>query len=457
MSESMARVDDGESPDLGARNSALGLGVAAAIVAFATYFIASGRAYDYDGSVTVGAFVRSGGLFDVFRKTVVFNNQPYFSFIEHIVWDLGGRSEAWMRVAPVAAGAAAVGVFVAWSVRRWGVVAGVSAGLVFAANPLFADLSRSVRGYSLLVLGCTASTVILVDALGGAAPMTRARGVWYTVAIGIAIGTQFYAALVLAAHVATLIARRALDRDWRLRLVAAVIIGLLPYVQMINALADTAQSRRGTFDARFPLTAGRAILGQQYVAVVIIGVIVLVVLGFAARQRALLPAIIVIAVALFVVWVVLHPFDLYPRFLVWLVPAAAVAVAVAVNRRAYVALIVLVAVIAMISSEARTWNADPVPSRAVAQRIVADRAAGRVPCAVGTSYEIVEGYTTRTRSVNNDAQLAGCDSLFGLVHVATDDPMSFGCHFAHKEALKGVMSAEYYTDPIVSGLSTACT
>ena len=64
-----------------------------------------------------------------------------------------------MRVLPVVCAAATVGILTGWSAKRWGTAAALVAGSVLAANPLFALVSRNVRGYSLMVLGCTVAKI----------------------------------------------------------------------------------------------------------------------------------------------------------------------------------------------------------------------------------------------------------------------------------------------------------
>src|SRR5438445_10156212 len=104
-----------------------GVGVAAGAVTFGVYLVGSGRSYDYDSSETVGSFIATRSLLDPFRRQLQFNNHPLFSFLEHLVYSAGGKNEAALRVVPAADGAATVGLL--------------------AANPTYAELSRSVRGY----------------------------------------------------------------------------------------------------------------------------------------------------------------------------------------------------------------------------------------------------------------------------------------------------------------------
>jgi hypothetical protein len=223
------------------RGGSRALGATLGLVTAAFYFLGAGRALDYDGSVTTGLFVKHGSLLDVFRSVYAFNNQPYFSFVEHVVWDGGGRSEAWLRGVPIVAGAAVVAVVAAWSARRWGLAAGLIAGTTVATNPMFASLARSVRGYSLMVFGCTAATLMFVDIRESSRSMSRSRSVGYVAALGVAIGIQFYAVLVLAAHLVMLLRDGRFDDAWRRRITAVVAVGALPYIGM----AKNWSRRRG--------------------------------------------------------------------------------------------------------------------------------------------------------------------------------------------------------------------
>ena len=161
---------------------------------FAAYMVGAGRAYDYDSSESVGSFIATRSLLDPFRRQLQFNNHPFFSFLEHLVYSAGGSSETAMRVLPTAAAAATVGLVVGWIVGRWGWLAGLAGGLLLAANPTFASLGRSVRGYSLLTLALVCVTVLLerllVERRGG-------EGIAYTTALAIAIATHLYAMCVL--------------------------------------------------------------------------------------------------------------------------------------------------------------------------------------------------------------------------------------------------------------------
>lgn len=432
------------------------LGVGLGVVVAAIYFIGAGRALDYDGSVTVGSFVRRGSLLDVFRTIYAFNNHPYFSFLEHLVWDAGGRSEAALRLVPIMCAALTVGVLATWCARRWGMIQGLVAGSVLAANPLYAQLSRSVRGYSLMVLGCTVATLLLIDARGRKGSMPAAQTAVYVIAFGVAVGTQAYSGLVLAAHIAILISAHRWDTAWRRRIEGVIAIGAVPYVATLRQLIDTTRTRKGYFEPDFPFVAARELLGHQYVAVAAFVVLAAMAFSTYAVRRRLGLAFLAIAVELVVVWVVLHPFDLYPRFVVWLVPAIALAAASAVAHRPWTLALVAVAFGAMVLSQTSTWTTDPVASRQMAAIVETARASGQQPCAAGYSSEVILGYTRAVPSARTVRELEGCDLVFGVVDSSVHQLAEFRCHFTHRNVLPGRSEIVVLTGPTSSVPTGAC-
>ena len=178
------------------------LGITAALVTAAAYLPGSGRAFDYDGSVTVAKFVRTESLLDPFRRQVVFNNHPAFSFLEHLVYSVTGSASSWvMRLLPIAAAAACVGLLVGAAGRRWGPRIGLTAGALLATNPVFIGTGREVRGYSLVCLCGLAATVLLLDLERSS---SRAKSIGYVAVSTLGLATHLYMALVLLGHVAPL-------------------------------------------------------------------------------------------------------------------------------------------------------------------------------------------------------------------------------------------------------------
>ena len=179
-----------------------GVGVAAGAVTFGVYLVGSGRSYDYDSSETVGSFIATPSLLDPFRRQLVYNNHPLFSFLDHLVYSAGGRSALDLRILPILFGAAVVAIVVAWCAERWGIVAAATAGLVLGANSSFAELSRSVRGYSLL--SAVVST-LLVDRL--LTKPRRSLSAAYIVVVAAGIATHVYMLLVLLGQIGIVVAR----------------------------------------------------------------------------------------------------------------------------------------------------------------------------------------------------------------------------------------------------------
>src|SRR5450759_121680 len=184
------------------------LGIATAAV----YLIGANRSYGYDAAATFANFVATPSVWDAFAihsvlptvpiKSVASNDHVLLSFLSHVIYSMSGsRSEIVYRLLPALAAGATVGVTTTVLNLRFGLVAGISAGLFIATDPLFVENSRDLRGYSLAALGAVVATVIL------AGRWTRWRLVAYALLIGLAIAAQFFAVVVLLMHVAWIVAR----------------------------------------------------------------------------------------------------------------------------------------------------------------------------------------------------------------------------------------------------------
>jgi hypothetical protein len=251
-----------------------------------------------------------------------------------------------------------------------------------------------------------------------------------------------YALVVLAAHVAALAFDRKLDRDWQRRVGGALVVGALPYLGMIGSLSTTERQRRGTFVAGFPASAAREVLGHDPIAVAILGAIAVFALVSVGWRRGLAPAVATIAVALLVVWTLVHPLDLYPRFVVWLVPAVALAAGWLLARHPRLTVVVAIALAAMVITEAASWTAQPIASRAIAQRVEAARADKLRPCATGSNGEVLAGYTGAVPAVNTPTATQGCDLVFGMPATSSVLLSEIACRYRSMVVLPG-------TTPIV--------
>ena len=165
------------------------------------YFIGAGRAYGYDASVTVHQFVVTPSLLDPLHRQALYNNHVLFSFVDHLVYSATGSRREWvLRIVPIVASGVAAGVLT-WAVaRRLGRLAGIAAGMVVAASPLLVANGREVRGYSLLLLACVVSTVLLADLLS--APGSRLKVGAYVTALAAGIATHLFGLAMLPIHAA---------------------------------------------------------------------------------------------------------------------------------------------------------------------------------------------------------------------------------------------------------------
>jgi hypothetical protein len=240
------------------------LGLTISGVTFALYAQGLERSYDYDSSESVGSFIATRSLLDPFRRQLGFNNHPLFSFLEHIVYSAGGHGPSALRLLPITVAALTVGVVAVWAAHRWGLMAGATAGALLAANPTFAVLSRSVRGYSLLAFAAVVSTLLLPRLF---AAYSRRLLVVYTVAVALGIATHLYALLFLAGQIAVVVARRKADRAWLCAWIGAIVVGLGVYAGLAGRMLATATREHGLFRPRLPLDAAPALLGSSSVAI----------------------------------------------------------------------------------------------------------------------------------------------------------------------------------------------
>src|SRR5205814_778767 len=89
------------------------------------------------------------------------NDHVLVSLWSHLIYSLTGtRSEVIYRLLPAIAAGATAGVTATVLVERFGVAAGVSAGLYVATNPMFVENSRDLRGYSVATLFGLLATIV---------------------------------------------------------------------------------------------------------------------------------------------------------------------------------------------------------------------------------------------------------------------------------------------------------
>ena len=376
------------------------------------YLPGAGRALDFDSSQTVGSYVRTPSLLDPFRSQRLFNNHPVFSFVEHVVHTVSGSSEEWvLRLAPIGFAAGTIAVVVGVLRRHLGLLPAACGGLFLATNPTVIELSRAVRGYSLLLLCGVVSTVALAELVGSPedAASSRRWSACYIAAVAVGTGTHLYMVPIVLGHVAVVGARRRLDDSWGFRWLAGLGLGASAYAAMLPDLLDAARAGPRTFKPEFPVRLGEVVVGSD-VAAVLLAVVVAVGATILLRHRNdLRLAAFVVGAAVAGTWLVTASVHLEARFHVWLVPAAAALVAAAVNRVPWLAVLVVAGAALNIGSVADGYVDDPNAQPELAALL--EHAARRGDQGCVTSYSILPilGYTSSFQPVIGPADLRTCD------------------------------------------------
>jgi hypothetical protein len=316
-----------------------------------------------------------------------------------------------LRVLPILFAALAVALVAWWALRLWGTLAGIVAALLIAVNPLFAFSSRSVRGYSLMTLCVVASSILCVRLLRRE---DRTSSVAYVIAAAAGIATHLFALVPFAAQVGVVAARGERTGRWAARFGSAFVLGGMAYVEIGPGMVDSAQDEAHHFRPRFPLTLAHALLGGTAIAVA--ATAVLFFLGIITlRRRELLVATGILVALFLLIWLVVQPFDLYPRFLVWLVAAVALVAAAAVARWRFTLPLVVAAVAALVVVDVRDWTENPLPDRQAALLIRDARALGDRVCVLPLVRGSLLAYTRAPREVTSARNFARCDVVVGTL------------------------------------------
>jgi 4-amino-4-deoxy-L-arabinose transferase-like glycosyltransferase len=345
--------------------------------------IGSGRVFGYDSAVTFANFIATPSMLDAFAvhaqqptislAAIAGNDHVLLSVFSHAVFSVTGiRSEAVYRFLPALAAGGAVGLTAGALVRRFGAVAASCAGVCIATNPLFVENSRDLLGYSLAALFGVLATLMFFKGRD----RSRKQIALYGLLLGLAIASHVFAGLVLVAHVAWLVARRS----WHdLRRLAPAWIGALAFGLAANAyILWLDLSQRDAFPPRlFDPTFARDLVFY------LVGAPDLLTIGLwlstaglglwvLRREPWLWPAVGVVAFAVTMLWLVVRPAYLYPRFFTFLVPGLAVLIAAAIQRWKVLAPVVLLGAAAAAAIQAPYYTADSLALRQAAA--VVDRA-----------------------------------------------------------------------------------
>lgn len=377
--------------------------------------IGSNRSFGYDAAATFANFVATPSLWDAFAVRSVIptipvvqvgtNDHVMISLLSHVIFSISGsRSEAVYRVIPAVAAAATVAISTSVLSRRFGLLAGICAGVYIATDPMFADNSRDLRGYSLAALGSIAATLMLV----------RRWRIAYAVVMGLAIAAQLFAGIVLLCHIAYVLSHKA-----RTEVVAflpaglaAGVIGLAGYVAIYYGQVTEHGMPGSVFyptwprdmvlflvGAPFPLTTG------LWLAAAGLG------LWTVRRSVWVWTTIGVVAVVVLFFWLVFKPAYFYPRFFVFLVPAVAFLIASAIHRWWILAPLVLIGAAYVAYGQAPTWSEDPLALPQAAAEVDRLHESGQRVCVIHSDEQILSAYTTNFTVVTRPDQLADCDAV----------------------------------------------
>jgi hypothetical protein len=396
------------------------VGILLGVATTAVYLIGSGRSYGYDAAATFANFIATPSLLDAFAvhptlpsiplKTIASNDHVLLSLISHVIYSVtGSRSEVVYRLLPALAAGGTVGVTGTALSRKFGMLAGVSAALYIATDPLFVDNGRDLRGYSLAALCAVLATVLLA-----AGRWTRLRLFGYALLMGLAIAAHVFAVVVLAGHVVWIATRRSMPS--LIQLAPAWLVAALIGVAANANIEFMVLVQHGFPPSLFYPTFPRDLV------LFLLGAPVLLALGlwlsaaglglWALRTEPWLWAsLAVIAIVVAILWLGLQPAYLFPRFFIFLVPGCAYLMAAAIARWKVLAPVVLIGAAAASVSQVTGYTEDPLALPQAAAFVERAHAAGERVCVIHADEQVLAAYTTEFTVVSSAEQLSGCDAV----------------------------------------------
>ena len=381
--------------------------------------VGSNRSFGYDAAATFANFIATPSIWDAFAvrsviptipvTQVATNDHVLVSLLSHLIYSAtGSRSEVLYRFLPALAAGGTIGLSTSALSRRFGLLAGICAGLYIATDPLFVDNSRDLRGYSLAALGSVAGTLILTGT------WSRWRLMAYAAVMGLAMAAQLFVGVVLLCHLAWLVSERSWPRLRQLApaWIAAALIGLgaNAHIQVME------YTQHGLPPPVFYPTYPRDLILFIIGAPVLLPVglwLAAAGLGLWTQRRAawLWASLAVIAAAVLVLWLGLKPAFLYPRFFIFLVPASAFLMAAAMKRWGVVAPVVLLAAVVAAVSQAPGYTQDPLALPQAAATVERIHASGQRACVIHSDEQVLSAYTSDFTVVTRPEQLADCDAV----------------------------------------------
>jgi mannosyltransferase len=180
----------------------------------------------FDEAVTyVDAHIPPGQLLESLQQDV----HPPLSYLLYHLWPWLDAGDFWLRLPSAVLGALAVPVVYVWSRRISNQPTALVTACFVALAPLNIDLAQEARMYGLLLL-LTALSLLLLDRL--LTCPSRTSAVAYALIATAMLYTHYYAALLLAAEGAAVLASHR--RAWPLLSLGAAAVLFLPWLPVLG-------------------------------------------------------------------------------------------------------------------------------------------------------------------------------------------------------------------------------
>ncbi len=230
------------------------------------------RSFWYDEAFTVGIVDRPLG--DVIWRLTHWevNQSPYYLLFSG--WFRLGQSESFLRLLSVAFAVAAVPAIYVLGRRIADARVGAVAAVLLAVHPLVVQWGQQLRAYSMVVFLVIVATILLLRAVDE--PGNTSRSVLYAIVAAVTIYTQFFALLVIVAHLVWVALLRPMPRRVVVAATAALAVLALPLAWYLatyhgDPLAWVSGSGNSILVAARGLTGGRGMNVVAYTLAVLAG------------------------------------------------------------------------------------------------------------------------------------------------------------------------------------------
>lgn len=236
----------------------------------------------------------------------------------------------------------------------------------------------------------------------------------YAVLLGLAIATHVFAIVVLLGHVVWIAIRRsmpemkALAPAW----LAAFAIGAAANANIEVMVFLQHGFPPSLFDPTLPRDLVFFLVGAPILLPIGLWLSAAGLGLWAARREPFMWAsIAVVAVVVAVLWLVLQPAYLYPRFFIFLIPGVAYLMAAAIDRWKVLAPVVVLGALIAIAGQAQGYTQDPLALPQAAAVVERAHSAGQRACVIHSDEQVLAGYTTDFTVVSTPEQLGSCDMV----------------------------------------------